>query len=131
MEKNIQTLLLDKLTYFKIFSNEVREKTFEAKNNKEISEEAQNQKIDSVLYNVETSYLFNELLTMIVLVKELGIQLPKEVAEFLSESADMIYKRRFAIEGGLIVEATEGALAEGRAKFLQSDMLKMINKNLE
>lgn len=131
MEDKIKTLLVDKLRHFYIFSELTNEKTIETKQLKDISEETQNSKIDTILYNVELSYIFNELITMILLSKELGITLPKEILDFMEKYNSSFYKRKFSVEGRNIVEVEKGFLEEGRQKFLESDMMKLMNKTLE
>lgn len=131
MEDKIKNLLVDKLRHFYIFSELTNEKTTETKQLKSITEDTQNAKIDVILYNVELSYIFNELLTMTLLSKELGVTLPEEILEFMEKYKSSFYKRRFSVEGRNIVEVEKGILEEGRQKFLESDMMKLMNKTLE
>lgn len=131
MEQKLLNLVNDKVNFFKAFSEKVTEFSEGAKQSKDGSQEGINKKIDSVLYNIETSYLFNELLVIIMFLKELSVELTPEAKEFFNTYSNTIYKRKFTLESGELVETTKGLLETEREKLLNSQFLESIKNNLK
>lgn len=123
MDKKIIELILDRKRFFEVFSQKLEEESKEVAN-AEVNEELINKKLDLYIKSTEASYLFSELITSTTLAKELGLDFPQELKDFLEVHAEILYKRKFAIEGGAIVEAEKGALVKEREKLLQSELFK-------
>lgn len=123
----------EKITYFNQYTESIKNKMKDEtpKSIEEVKEKVLNNKVDIMLYNIEASYLFSEIMFSIMFLKSFTVIESEIINKFIEENKEKIYKRRFHLEKGEIVENEVGFLEKQRAKVLESEEFKKTVEMLE
>lgn len=123
----------EKITYFNQYTESIKNKMKDEtpKSIEEVKEKVLNNKVDIMLYNIEASYLFSEIMFSIMFLKSFTVIESEIINKFIEENKEKIYKRRFHLEKGEIVENEVGFLEKQRAKVLESEDFKKTVEMLE
>lgn len=123
----------EKINYFNQYTESIKSKMKDEspKSIEEVKEKVLNNKVDIMLYNIEASYLFSELMFSIMFLKSFTVIDSEIINKFIEDNKEKIYKRRFHLEKGEIVENEVGFLEKQRAKVLESEDFKKTVEMLE
>lgn len=121
----------DKIDYFKKFSDLTNKIKAESKITEDI-EKAKNILSDDILYQIEKSFLLNELIFEIGFIKKYYEDVTDKINDFYEEVKNVInYKRKFLIVDEEIKEVEDGYLATKREEFLNSPQFQQLKKLFE